>query len=199
MQARYSPKTGHIVHSYARSEGVCGIIVCDQEYPSMVAHQLLSRILDDFLTKHPVSSFRTTTAPKSILFPELKDYITKYQNPENADSLMKIQKELDETKVVLHKTIEQMLDRGEKIEALADKSDRLVGNSSEMFKKAKAQNSCWYVSSLNMCVKCSLMVATAPLCRFVCIILYFFRLALEASCIWILIRLECSEAWRAVA
>ena len=112
--------TGHVVHSYARSEGVCGVIVCDQEYPSMVAHQLLSRILDDFLTKHPVSSFRTLTTKNSVVFPELKEYITKYQDPQNADSLMKIQKELDETKVVLHKTIEQMLDRGEKLETLAD-------------------------------------------------------------------------------
>ena len=138
--------TGHVVHSYARSEGVCGVIVCDQEYPSMVAHQLLSRILDDFLTKHPVSSFRTLTTKNSVVFPELKEYITKYQDPQNADSLMKIQKELDETKVVLHKTIEQMLDRGEKLETLAGKSSELSENSHKMFVKAKQQNSCWYVS-----------------------------------------------------
>jgi hypothetical protein len=37
------------------------------------------------------------------------------------DSILKIQKELDETKIVLHKTIESVLERGEKIDDLVNK------------------------------------------------------------------------------
>jgi hypothetical protein len=62
-------------------------------------------------------------------FPELKDYIQKYQDPQQADSIMKIQKELDETKIVLHKTIESVLERGEKIDNLVQKSDGLSAQS----------------------------------------------------------------------
>lgn len=83
-------------------------------------------------------------------FPELKEYITKYQNPENADSLMKIQRELDETKVVLHKTIESVLDRGEKLDVLADKSRDLSGASKSFYKGAKKQNSCWYIHLMTL-------------------------------------------------
>ena len=42
---------------------------------------------------------------------------------------MKIQKELDETKIVLHKTIESVLERGEKIDSLVAKSNDLSGQS----------------------------------------------------------------------
>ena len=42
---------------------------------------------------------------------------------------MKIQKELDETKIVLHKTIESVLQRGEKIDDLVAKSDGLSAQS----------------------------------------------------------------------
>ena len=75
---------------------------------------------------------------------------------------MKIQKELDETKIVLHKTIESVLERGEKIDTLVQKSDGLSAQSKMFYKqvrnrcpscsvwnvltvlheKAKSQNSC---------------------------------------------------------
>ena len=38
------------------------------------------------------------------------------QDPAAADKLAKIQRELDETKIILHKTIESVLDRGEKLD-----------------------------------------------------------------------------------
>ncbi|KAI9836112.1 MAG: hypothetical protein M1819_001728 [Sarea resinae] len=130
----------YIVHAYARTEGVAGIIVSDFEYPAMVAHQLLSKVLDEFLTKFPVATFETSS-PK-LTFPELNEYITKYQDPQQADSIMKIQRELDETKIVLHKTIESVLERGEKIDTLMDKSENLSAQSKMFVKQAKKTNSC---------------------------------------------------------
>ncbi|KAF1814791.1 snare-like protein [Eremomyces bilateralis CBS 781.70] len=130
---------GYTFHAYARAEGVCGIIITDQEYPSLVAHQVLSKTVDEFLTKYPRSAFIDAT---ELPYPQLKEYVEKYQDPKNADSLMKIQKELDETKIVLHKTIESVLERGEKIDALVAKSDGLSAQSKMFYTKAKKQNSC---------------------------------------------------------
>lgn len=48
---------------------------------------------------------------------------------------MKIQKELDETKIVLHKTIESVLQRGEKIDDLVAKSDGLSAQSKMFYSK----------------------------------------------------------------
>jgi len=131
-------------HAYGRTEGIAGIIISDQDYPALVAHQLLSKVVDEFLSKHPRSSFSSSN-PSPLPFPELKDYIVKYQDPQQADSIMKIQKELDETKIVLHKTIESVLERGEKIDTLVSKSNDLSSQSKAFYTQAKKQNSCCVV------------------------------------------------------
>lgn len=130
-------------HAYGRSEGVCGIIISDHAYPGLVAHQLLSKIVDEFLEANPRTSW-VTGQPK-IVMPQLKEYIDKYQDPHQADNILKIQKELDETKIVLHKTIESVLQRGEKIDDLVQKSDGLSSQSKMFYQQAKKQNSCCLV------------------------------------------------------
>ena len=119
-------------HAYGRSEGVCGIIISDHQYPALVAHQLLSKVVDEFLSQHPRSSWANGTPQLSM--PDLRDYLSKYQDPQQADSIMKIQKELDETKIVLHKTIESVLQRGEKIDDLVAKSDGLSAQSKMFYR-----------------------------------------------------------------
>ena len=85
-------------HAYASELRVCGIIISDQTYPNMVAHGLLSKMVDEFTSAHPQSEYTGATVGQ-LPYPELKQYIVKYQNPEEADSIMKIQQELDATKV----------------------------------------------------------------------------------------------------
>ena len=58
---------------------------------------------------------------------------------------MKIQKELDETKIVLHKTIESVLERGEKIDSLVEKSDGLSAQSKMFYSKRHIHSTCWNV------------------------------------------------------
>lgn len=82
-------------HSYARSEGCCGIIISDHEYPKLVAHQLLSKIMDEFLTKYPRSAWANSNG--EVPFPQLKEYITKYQDPAAADSIMKVSVDMKQT------------------------------------------------------------------------------------------------------
>jgi len=52
---------------------------------------------------------------------------------------MRVQQELDETKVVLHKTIESVLQRGEKLDQLVERSDALNAQSKLFYKTAKKQ------------------------------------------------------------
>lgn len=55
-------------------------------------------MLDDFTAKVPAPSF---TNPASISFSEINVYLQKYQDPRQADAIMKVQQELDETKIIL--------------------------------------------------------------------------------------------------
>ncbi|KAH8689943.1 putative snare protein Ykt6 [Talaromyces proteolyticus] len=132
-------------HSMSR-DGVAGVIVSDSEYPPLVAQQLLSKITDEFLSKHPRSEYSNPSLPeRGLALPQLAEYIKKYQDPSQADSIMKIQQELDQTKIVLHKTIESVLERGEKIDSLVAKSDGLSSQSKMFYTQAKKQNSCCVV------------------------------------------------------
>ena len=53
-----------------------------------------------------------------------------------------IQKNLDETRDVLHGTIESVLQRGEKLEDLVERSGELSAQSKLFYKQAKRANSC---------------------------------------------------------
>lgn len=74
------------------------MVICDHEYPVRPAFSLLTKLLDDFTAKIPQSSFGN---PSAIDFPEAATYLQKYQDPRQADAIMKVQQELDETKIVL--------------------------------------------------------------------------------------------------
>jgi synaptobrevin family protein YKT6 len=137
----------HKFHTYSRSEDICGVLLTDLDYPEQTAQSILSKITNEFVAKYPKSAYsdpkRVKAAdPAPLPFPELKEYIVKYQDPHQADPLLKIQSELNETKTILHHTIEDMLERGEKIDNLVAKSDVLSSQSKMFYTQAKKQNSC---------------------------------------------------------
>jgi len=134
-------ENNYTAHVYNRggAEQLAGVIITDQEYPVRPAFSLLTKMLDEFISKVPQSSFKN---PSAVSFPEINTYIQKYQDPRQADAIMKVQQELDETKIVLHKTIESVLQRGEKLDNLVERSNALSMQSKAFYKTAKKQNSC---------------------------------------------------------
>ena len=71
-------------------------------------HSLLNKILDEFTTKVSKDQWEgkareSRASGKQILvdYPSLSDYILKYQDPKQADTIMRVQQELDETKIIL--------------------------------------------------------------------------------------------------
>eukprot|EP01135_Chromosphaera_perkinsii_P010650 Nk52_evm50s2192 gene=Nk52_evmTU50s2192 len=133
----------HHCHAFVSNDNLAGVIIADKEYPVRVAFSFLNKAIDDFQTKYPRNIFTNPSVkPKDVPFPELKTMFQTYQDPAKADGLCRVQNELDETKIVLHKTIEGVLDRGEKIENLVDKSEDLSRQSKMFYKQAKKTNSC---------------------------------------------------------
>ncbi|SCZ92703.1 BZ3500_MvSof-1268-A1-R1_Chr5-2g08121 [Microbotryum saponariae] len=132
-----SASTAYTAHAYTRaSDNLAGVIITDQEYPVRVAFSLINKILDEFTTQvkrdvWEAKARESRQAGKQYLveFPQLQEYCTKYQDPKQADTIMKVQQELDETKIILHKTIESVLERGEKLDSLVDKSAALSASS----------------------------------------------------------------------
>ena len=86
-----------MAHVYGHPQDVWGIIISDKEYPSRVAFSLLNKILDEFLVKFPRDKWNNPP----LNYPELNDYLLKYQDPKQADTIMRVQNELDETTAIL--------------------------------------------------------------------------------------------------
>ena len=128
-------------HAYVRSDSLVGLCVSDQEYPNRVAHTLLTKILEDFTGQVPRSLWTEGKEVTGFSGP-LDVHLKKYQNPADADPMTKVQTELDETKIILHNTIEAVLNRGEKLDDLVDKSEGLSLQSKTFYKTAKKTNSC---------------------------------------------------------
>ncbi|OQV25986.1 Synaptobrevin-like protein YKT6 [Hypsibius exemplaris] len=126
---------------YVRSDSLAAVLVSDQEYPDRVGFTLLHKVLDDFASKIPPSQWPIGT-PATINFIGLDEFLLKYQNPKEADSLSKIQSDLDDTKVILHNTIEAVLQRGEKLDDLVAKSEELSMSSKAFYTTARKTNAC---------------------------------------------------------
>lgn len=136
---------GYVVHSYIREDGLGGTVITDQEYPARVAFVMLGQLLDDYVAQFG-DAWKTVTQPESIPFPKADEYLQKYQDPSAADKVSKIQKDLDETTEILHKTIDSVLERGVKLDNLVEKSNDLSAQSKLFYKQAKKTNGCCVVS-----------------------------------------------------
>ena len=92
-------------HAYVRSDSLVGLCFSDHEYPNRVAHTLLTKILEEFTAQVPRSQWTEGKEVAGFAGP-LDVHLKKFQNPAEADPMMKVQTELDETKIILHNTIE---------------------------------------------------------------------------------------------
>ncbi|KAK2714361.1 synaptobrevin homolog YKT6-like [Artemia franciscana] len=124
---RQSIKQGdHMCHCYVRTDNLAAVVISDGEYPTRVAHSLLMQVLEEFTKKIPAGDW---ASGKEVNYPVLETTLAKYQNPKEADSLAKMQADLDETRIIMHNTIEAVLQRGEKLDDLVSKSQNLSDTS----------------------------------------------------------------------
>ena len=161
--------TAH-VHARPAVDGISGVLVSDSEYPVRVAFSLLNKLLEEFLMKVPKSSWQaqameiasTGSIPskgdgivRTSDFPFAQDYLARYQDPRQADTILRVQQELDDTKIVLHNTIDSVLQRGEDLDKLVEKSGSLSQQSKMFYKSAKKVRMSvfmWRFASLSVCV-----------------------------------------------
>lgn len=89
----------YIAHAYRLSTGICGIVICEKNYPTRVAFSLVSRALDVFSVEIP--SEQVEQLETSVKLDKIDELLRLYQDPVQADPILRVQKDLDETKIVL--------------------------------------------------------------------------------------------------
>uniref|UniRef100_G1Q7A1 YKT6 v-SNARE homolog n=1 Tax=Myotis lucifugus TaxID=59463 RepID=G1Q7A1_MYOLU len=133
----------YLGHVYVQNDSLAGVVIADSENLSRVAFTWLEKVLD-----HSSKQVDRIDWPATIHYTALDDFLSThhlstYQNPREADPVSKVQADLDETKIVLHNTMESLSGRGEKIDNLVSKSQVLGIHSKKAFyKTARKQNSC---------------------------------------------------------
>ncbi|XP_077231965.1 VAMP-like protein YKT61 [Tasmannia lanceolata] len=101
--------------------GLCALAFMDDQYPVRNAFSLLNKVVDQY-QKNFGESWRTVQQDAAEPWPYLNEALTKFQDPAEADKLLKIQRDLDETKIIIRKFIE-VLTKGEKSESVKEKRD----------------------------------------------------------------------------
>ena len=77
----------YFVHVYMRSDGLCGCITCDAEYPARVAFSVLTQVLEDF--DQQVPGWKTEKRNEALTWAPLEEtvrtnyysYHTSYRRP----------------------------------------------------------------------------------------------------------------------
>ncbi len=112
-----------MVLSHRIGDRVCSIVT-DKEYPSRASFQLLQRMHND-----PSEAFLGTV-------------MQRYQNPGNVDIITSVRDRIEETLVVMHENVNLILQRGEDLDELVERSKQLSDSSKEFYKVARKHNRC---------------------------------------------------------
>ncbi|GBG24558.1 Synaptobrevin-like YKT6 [Hondaea fermentalgiana] len=132
---------GNNVHTYLRSDGLGCAVVADAEYPERVAFTIMSKLIEQFHSQY-AQQWPTVMEDATLSFEPLDQAIIEYQDPSKADKISKIQKDLDATMEVMHKTIDSVLERQVKLDKLVETSEDLSMQSKAFYTTAKSHNQC---------------------------------------------------------
>ena len=133
-------------HCYVNPNGLAGAVLADAEYPMRVAFSLINEAMRQFEAKLG-NKWMNVDHDTELDFPEGQELLTKFQDPTEADKITKIEKELDEVKGIVIKSMDDILKRGEALESLMQKSEDLSQVSYQFYRTAKKNNQCCQVGS----------------------------------------------------
>jgi len=135
------PTMTFICHCYVTTKKLGCVVISDGEYPFRVAYDFITKVMD-MVTKQYGDKVYSSQTDMNWKIAGLEEMLIKYEEPKEVDSIMKITKDLDETKEVLMKSIDKLLIRGEKLDDLMEKSQDLSFQSKAFMKKSKDLNGC---------------------------------------------------------
>ena len=128
------------IYGHVNDSNIGVVLICDDKYPESAACRIILEIETKFLAIYSADFFNNYSEDQDMKFPELDVMISKYQDPQEADKLIKIEKDLDEIQHTLHKTMNDLMDRGEKLDDLMKKSEDISGTAYSFYKKSKEAN-----------------------------------------------------------
>ena len=128
-------------HVYVRYDSLVGVCFSDQEYPISAAHGLLTNLLDEFTANVPKSKWHDELAVPEFKF-VIERYLEIYQNPEPPTPFTKMRYNFVETRIMQYDSMEELLNRGEKLDNLIERTTKLTDSSKILHNSTKKINPC---------------------------------------------------------
>jgi len=125
---------------YIDQQKLAIVIIFDHEYPQKVLLSMGEEINQEFYNTFSNEKIKNMKKDEHISMPKLEIIIKKYQDPKEADKLLKIKTELEFINEIMHKNIDDILKRGELLEDLINKSNDLSGMSYNFYKQSRNAN-----------------------------------------------------------
>lgn len=139
---------GLACRSFSDPRGLSVVLTSDTEYPSAAATALLQKAVEVFWTNLR-GQWEEASSDLRLECPALSDLFSRGQDPLEVDKLAKIHHDLELIKEDVHKSMNELLARGENLENLLQKSDKLRDVSKEFRRQAEKNNSwCHWLRSL---------------------------------------------------
>lgn len=121
------------------------VLITTRNYRASPVHRLFLYLDQSFTQLHPELTTQlklSETISESCEFPDLKEKIKTCQDQTKVDKVSEVQAKVDEVKGIMIKNIEDILERGEKLEDLLYKTEEVQSASVKFYKKSKKLNNC---------------------------------------------------------
>ena len=93
-------------HCWTTADGISATAITDNEYPERAAYILLNNLILDFREyfANDPSVYEDAVADLNgkLPYPNISEFMKTWQNPHEADKIMKVEKELFEVKEIMH-------------------------------------------------------------------------------------------------
>ena len=128
-----------LCYCWTTKDGLSATAITDNQYPEKAAFILLNNLIMDFREYFASDPrvYENATSDAKLKYENLELFLKKWQDPHEADKLLKIEKELHEVKEIIHKNLADLLRKGEQLDELMTKSKDLSKVSVDFYKKAK--------------------------------------------------------------
>lgn len=135
-------QNGNAIFAQSTMDGLAFIAVADIEYNWRVAFSLLGDLIPLFQQQFcgKYESVSSSTPDNFLPWPYLDEMLVRYQRPEEEDKILRMKKDIDDAKIIMYTAIEDLLERGQKIDDLVTQSEDLSYASKTFYTQAKQTN-----------------------------------------------------------
>jgi synaptobrevin family protein YKT6 len=119
-----------VAHAFKQTNGTSVCVITDREYPTRTALTFVANV-------HKL----TEVDQSATLF--LTKMLQTYQNPAQVDKLWHVQNNLDQLQASMRLNVQQLLERGETLDDLIQKTDDLSNRAKLFQRRAAHLNRCW--------------------------------------------------------